>query len=141
MAIQKIELIWITVSDLKKSVTFFTQTLGLSVHQLSEEFGWAEVVGKDGGCLLGIARKESDEPTHCSCCGDNKQKTPMSEQNAIVAFTVDDLDKTIAELKKAGVNFIDEILEIPEGPRMITFVDFDGNKFQLVEPCEMERKR
>lgn len=139
MAIQKIELIWVNVSDLKKSVDFFKNTLKLGVHQLSEEFGWAEVIGKDGGCLLGLAQGEKGQTDGC-CDKKTCLTTTRIGQNAVVAFTVDNLDTTISEFKKAGIVFVDEILEIPDGPRMISFTDPDGNLFQLVEPCEMERK-
>lgn len=44
MVINGIDLSWITVSDLKKSIDFFTKNLGMEVRDLHEQFGWAELV-------------------------------------------------------------------------------------------------
>lgn len=122
MAIKKIELAWITVSDFNKSKDFFKNTLNLNMHEYHDLFGWAEFKGPDGGCLLGMAK---------SCDNDPCNLKPGA--NAIVTFTVDNLDQTMAELKSKGVEFVGDVLVIPNGPKMIYFKDLDGNVFQLVE--------
>lgn len=138
MAIKKIELAWITVSDLGESAKFFGTVLGLTVKQNSPEFGWVELQGKDGGCLLGLAQEEDEEGCSSCCCSDDEDEECCEmKTGTVLTFTVDDLDKTIAEFKAKGVVFIDEILEVPNGPRMISFIDLDGNMFQLVEETKM----
>ncbi len=116
--IKSSDLTWIVVSDIKKSRKFFTETLGLKEHTYSEEHGWVELKGQDGGSWLGVGQADPE-------------MAPGS--NGVVTFTVDNLDKTIAEFKKKNVKLIGEPLEIPGHVRMQMFTDLDGNKFQIVE--------
>lgn len=116
----KIELSWIVVSDLKKAKKFYTETLGLKVHESSEEYGWLEVQGTQGGAFLGIAQASDKEEIQAG-------------SNAVVTITVDNLIAAIEELKKKQVRFIGEVIEIPEQVKMMSFSDADGNRFQLVE--------
>ena len=119
----KIELSWIVVSDLKKAKKFYTEVLGMKVHESCEEYGWLEVQGAKGGALLGIAQASEKEDVKAG-------------SNAVVTITVDNLQSSIDELKKKKVHFIGDILEIPGMVKMITFADSDGNRFQLVENLE-----
>jgi len=119
MTIKKIELGWITVANLKKSKNFFTD-MGLKLVESQEEWGWMELQGTEGGTLLGVgeaSEKNSNKPGH----------------NAVLTFTVDDLVKSKKEMEAKGVKFVDEIMEVPGDVKMVTFVDPDGNNFQLVE--------
>ena len=116
----KIELSWIVVADLKKAKEFYTKVLGLKVNESSDEYGWLEVQGTDGGSLLGIAQA-------------SEQEEMKAGGNAVVTITVKDLDAAISELKKKHVHFIGDILEIPGQVKMITFSDSDGNRFQLAQ--------
>ncbi len=122
MAISKIGLGWITVSDLKKAQTFFADKLGLTVTNSTPEFGWLELQGKDGGSSLGIGQAQPENP-----------HVPKPGHNTILTFTVDDIVQTRKELLKKGVMFVDEIMEIPGHVKMTTFVDNDNNMFQLAE--------
>lgn len=124
MAVKKIGLSWIMASDISKSKKFFADILGLQIGEgSSEEYGWLELIGKDGGSYLGVG--------HCNEQDDCTDVNPG--QNAVITFTVDNLEQSIEEFKAKGVEFIDEIVEIPGHVKMITFVDPDDNKFQLVE--------
>lgn len=123
MAIKKIELSWIVVSDIHRSKDFFKNTLGLNLNEYSEDFGWAELQGKEGGSLIGLAQHNKD------------YSVPVGS-NAIMTFTVDNIEKSISELKNKGIVFIGDIIEVPNGPKMISFNDPDGNLFQLVEEME-----
>jgi predicted enzyme related to lactoylglutathione lyase len=121
MAIKSIDLGWIVISDIKKSKQFFKDVLGLTLVNETPEYGWMELVGKEGGCSLGVGQSRGEHPVE------------KLGQNTVLTFTVDDLVKTIKELQAKGVTFIDEIVEVPGHVKMITFVDPDGNKFQLCE--------
>ncbi len=119
MAIKKIELGWITVSDFKKTKKFFTD-IGLKLMESKEEWGWMELEGAEGGMRLGVGlanEKNPDKPGH----------------NAVLTFTVDNLETTMSDMKAKGAKFVDEIMEIQGEVKMVTFVDPDGNRFQLVE--------
>ena len=121
METKSIELIWIVVKDLKKAVKFYTETAGLKLDVMSEEFGWAELHGHQGGTRLGIA-EEKDEPN-----------TIKSGHNACVTLTVENLDKALKDLKANHAKCIGDIQEIPGHVKMQMVSDTDGNIFQVVE--------
>ena len=116
------DLTWILVKDLNKSVKFYTEKVGLKLNSLDEAFGWAELQGHDGGSMLGIAQMHPSG---------NEWITPG--QNAVVTLSVENLDKAIAELKEKGAKFIGETQEVPDHVKMQMVQDLDGNHFQLVE--------
>lgn len=61
MAVKKIELSWIVVTDLTKALKYFTEVVGLKLHSHHAEFGWAELIGPEGGSFLGIAQANDRE--------------------------------------------------------------------------------
>lgn len=123
MVVKSMELAWVVVSDFAKAKKFFTESVGLKVSSSNDEFGWAELCGKDGGALLGIATAGKHSPVGPG-------------QNAIVTLTVDDIVKAKAQLVKKGVKMLGDIIEVPGIVKMQLFEDLDGNKFQLVEDIE-----
>ncbi len=125
MAIRKMELAWITVSDFAQAKKFFVDTLGLTIFGGNEQFSWLELRGQDGGMLLGVGGSKPNDG--CAI---------KPGQNAVMTFTVDDIEQTKAEFEAKGVVFASEIIEIPSIVKMALFVDPDGNKFQLVENLE-----
>lgn len=110
---------WIVVKDLKKSKKFFEE-IGLKSGQCAEEFGWLEFSGHEGGASLGIAA-ESD-----------KSEIPVGS-NAVVTFTVENIEEAVKELKKKGVKLLGDIMEVPGHVKLQSFCDPDGNHFQLAE--------
>jgi predicted enzyme related to lactoylglutathione lyase len=120
MDIKNISLAWISTADFKKSKTFWTEVVGLQVSSIAEEYQWVELKGQEGA-ILGVGM-----------C--NKPQDPVQPgQNAVVTFTVDNLDKKMADMKAKDVKFIGEVIEVPGHVKMIFFADPDGNKFQLVQ--------
>ena len=119
MAIKKIGLVWISVSDYKKSEKFFVETLGLQLKNKDVEHGWLEVAGSEDGSILGIGQSQADDAWDPGI-------------NAIITFTVDDIEKTIDDLKNKGVT-VGEIMEVPGHVKLATFTDNDGNQFQLAQ--------
>lgn len=110
-------LTWISVSDFKKARKFFTETLGLKELSCAEEMGWVELQGQEGGGTIGVGLAHDMAPG----------------SNAIITFTVDDVDQAAAELKKKNVQMIGDVMEVPGHVRLQMFADPDGNKFQLVQ--------
>lgn len=123
MAIKKMELAWIVSTDLNKAKEFYQDVLGLQVKNFTPEHKWMELVGKDGGLSLGVGEYNPEMPDEPG-------------QNAVMTLTVDDIEETILDLESKGIEFIDEVMEVPGHVKMITFKDPDGNKFQLVEHIE-----
>ncbi|MDR3623776.1 MAG: VOC family protein [Chlamydiales bacterium] len=114
-------LVWIVVRDLKKAIHFYTENVGLRLMNSNEEYGWAELQGSEGGARLGIAQMRG-----------GKEKIKPGE-NAVLTFTVENIEKAKADALKKGVKAIDDIEEVVGHVKMQLFVDQDGNHFQLVE--------
>jgi len=120
MRIKSMELAWIVVKDLKKALEFYTETVGLKLIEENEAFGWAELQGHEGGARLGIAQENSEEAL-------------KSGSNAIVTFTVENIEEAINDLKKKGAKLRGELQEISGHVKMQSIEDSDGNHFQLVQ--------
>jgi predicted enzyme related to lactoylglutathione lyase len=116
--IKSADLVWVTVSDFKKARKFFTETLGLKEISCVEEMGWMELQGQDGGVMIGVGASNDELP---------------AGSNAIVTFTVDDIDQAVADFKTKNIQLLGKIVEIPGHVKLQMFTDLDGNKFQLVQ--------
>lgn len=117
------DLAWIVVKDIKKAVKFYTETVGLKLLKLHEEFGWAELQGPNGGAMLGIAQENANDPYKAGT-------------NACLTFTVENLEISRDSFLQKGAKFIGEIIEVPGHVKMLTGVDGDGNHFQLAQMLE-----
>lgn len=123
MKTKSLGLAWIVVKDFKKAVKFYTEVVGLQLKEMHEEWGWAELGGHDSnGALLGIA---VENPQAQSPIGPG--------QNAVLTFTVANLETAIAEMKKQKASIIGNEEVIPGHVKMQTVKDADGNIFQMVE--------
>lgn len=112
-------LAWIVVKDLDKAIDFYTQTVGLQLKELHQEFRWAELSGPEGA-ILGIGEE-------------NGQSEIPAGGNAVITITVEDMDKALEHFNSKGAKLIGEPLEIPGHVKMQTFTDRDGNTLQLVQ--------
>jgi predicted enzyme related to lactoylglutathione lyase len=117
---QSFDLAWIVVKDFKKAVKFYTETVGLQIKTVDEEFGWAELQGPNGGAMLGIAVENDKDPIKAGA-------------NACLTFTVENLEKSRDFFLKKGAKFLGDIVEVPGHVKMLTGVDADGNHFQLAQ--------
>jgi predicted enzyme related to lactoylglutathione lyase len=121
MAIKSIDLAWISTKDMKKAKAFFADKLGLKIISDSPEYGWMEFTGSECGASLGVGQ-------------DTKECDVKAGQNAIVTFTVDDIEKTKADLKAKGVTIVGDIMEVPGHVKLLYIKDEDGNLFHLAQP-------
>lgn len=114
------ELAWITVKNFDEAVKFYTEVLGLEQKDYAPEYKWAEFEGKEGGARLGI----------CEAC----EESPIKPgENAVVSFTVDNLDEACKFLKKQNVEFVGEVQEIPGHVRMQLIKDSSGNYIHICQ--------
>ncbi len=120
MNVKKIDMTWIVVKDVKAAVKFYTEVVGLKLMEFHEEYGWAELQGHEGGSRLGIAQESAEEQVKAG-------------QNAVVTFTVGNLEQAKAEMVKKGAKCEGDIIEIPGHVKMQTVIDRDGNRFQVCE--------
>lgn len=114
-----IHLTWIVVSNLDEAIQFYSETLGLTVKTIDKNYGWAELAGPDGSAL-GLAQE-------------NLEMQTKAGTNAVVTMVIDDITIGRNELLKKGVNLLGGIMEIPGEVKLQSFLDKDGNHFQLVE--------
>lgn len=121
MEIKEIGLCWIHTSNLKKAEEFFSKTLGLDITSNSPEYGWLEFKGKNNGLAFGVGQE-------------NLEMSPKKAgSSAVVTFTVDNLEEFQKNLEAKGVKFTSDVMEVPGHVKLVSFEDFDGNEFQLVE--------
>ncbi len=120
MQVKEIGLSWIVVKDIKAAVQYYTNVVGLKLMEFNEQYGWAELEGHEGGSRLGIAQE-------------NPQEKVSAGQNAVVTFTVANLDKVKKEMTQKGARFEGDVIEVPGHVKMQTVMDRDGNRFQICE--------
>ena len=113
---------WIVVKDLNVAVKFYTEVVGLTLHNQTTEYGWAELSGPEG-CRLGICQECSEMGTKAG-------------SNAVVTITVEDLDIACSFYTEKGAKLVGEIMEVPGHVKMQTFVDQDGNMMQIVQKLD-----
>ena len=102
------------VEDMPRARAFYEEILGLGPSRNAAASPWVEFDLPGGGCLA-ITSVTGDEPR---------------ADGATIAFEVDDLPATIADLKSKGVTFKAENIESPVC-RMAVCLDPDGNSIIL----------
>ena len=114
------------VKDVSRSVAFYTQRLGFELkHQQLPAF--ANVSLGDTQILLSGPGASGSRPMP------NGQQQEPGGWNRVVLRVVD-LPEFIAELKKAGLRFRNE-METGPGGRQVQLEDPDGNPIELFEPA------
>ncbi|MEO7168077.1 MAG: VOC family protein [Spartobacteria bacterium] len=110
MMIKEVAFIAIAVTDKEKARKFYQETLGLTPGMTGMEGAWTEY--ELGGTTIGVGCHPDWKP---------------SRDGTSVAFEVEDIDATIAQLKERGVTFEMKKIETPVC-WMAQFRDPDGNK-------------
>jgi predicted enzyme related to lactoylglutathione lyase len=114
--IKGVAAVWLPVTDMKRAISFYGNTLGLEVTEHDDD--WSEVDAN--GLKIGLNGSEPE--------------SPQGDGGALVAFQPDgDIEAEVDRLKGEGVEFSDEISEHPWG-RIVPFKDPDGNDLQLYSP-------
>jgi len=114
------------VTDVARSSMFYTQHLGFTLkHQQLPAF--ANVVLGDAQIFLSGPGASGSRPMP-----DGRQQEPGGWNRVVLKIA--DLPAFIAELKKAGLHFRNE-METGPGGRQIQIEDPDGNPIELFEPA------
>jgi glyoxylase I family protein len=119
------------VTDVERSLAFYTQSLGFEVQQNTAPM-FASVVLGNLRLLLGGPGSSGSRPMP-----DGRRQEPGG-WNRIVLY-VDDLAAQIDRLKKAGVHLRNQI-EAGPGGTQIQIEDPDGNPIELHEASKDARK-
>lgn len=120
----------IRVSDLDKSLDFYTRLLGMRVLRQKE---YPE--GKFTNTFIGYGAEETDTVIELTYNWD--QAEPYDKGNAWghLALEVPDVYSTCEALQKEGVNIPRPAGPMKHGNRVIAFIeDPDGYKIELLEP-------
>ncbi len=102
------------VSDLKRALTFYHDTLGLTLHQADEEHGYASL----GAKTISFGLAQTDEPG-------------LIGRHTGIGFVVSDIETKHRDLAAKGVNFTLPPTPQPWGGILAVFEDPDGNQFYL----------
>jgi glyoxylase I family protein len=114
------------IKDVQRSIAFYTQMLGFNLdHQNLPAFGQVSISNLK--LILSGPGASGSRPMP-----DGRQQEPGG-WNRIV-LQVEDLPVRIADLKKKGVNFRNE-MEVGPGGKQIQVEDPDGNPIELFEPA------
>jgi predicted enzyme related to lactoylglutathione lyase len=108
--------VWVPVDDMQRALTFYGETLGLTVQKTQDE--WSEVDA--GGLTIGLNAREGT--------------AAHADGGAVITFTPDgSIDDEVTRLQNAGVNFTGGISDHPWG-RIAPFKDTEGNDLQFYAP-------
>jgi catechol 2,3-dioxygenase-like lactoylglutathione lyase family enzyme len=136
----------ITVSNLERSVSFYRDVLGLKLIKIepprdsrSEMLGVENAVVHIAVLEMGDSKESIELIEFKSPEPPNQYGTPVNSIGQVhLAFRIEDIEASIADLKKKGVEFVSENYEeIVDGPlkgwKWIYFKDPDGVNLELIE--------
>jgi glyoxylase I family protein len=126
MEMKNVATIRYLVSDVTASVEFYTQRLGFTLEQ---QYGPAMAILSRGDMTLWLAGPPASAAKPMP---DGSRPVPGGWNRFVLG--VDDLATLVANLKKDGVRFRNEILQGPGG-RQILCEDPSGNVVELFEPA------
>ena len=124
--------LWIPVSDLKKSLEFYINTLGLTEKltvNLDDE-------GVDPNLKNAFSIIQTKDKKLLLVLVESKEML-VSKSRVIPGWAVGSLENTLENLKSKGVEFVGDIVDFGEF-RYIHFKDLDNNLFQLTQMREEE---
>ena len=121
--LNKIEGITLLVSDIKRSIEFYRDILGLRVNKESEN-------------KIEFSRKESTN-TKLILELDNSKSNQNNKNSVIITFSVSDLNTLYNNLTEKKVNFHKKMSDDESGKNTI-ILDPDGYLISLTEPTSDE---
>lgn len=114
------------VKDVERSVKFYAGHLGFTVEQQAGA-AFAKITNGHMALLLSGPGASGSRPMP-----DGRKQQPGGWNRIVLA--VDDLPARVAEMKKSGLRFRNEI-ETGPGGRQIQLEDPDGNPVELFQPA------
>ena len=118
--------IFFKCKDPQKVKDWYSKNLGLNTDEYGSSFEWRE--GEDPN-KMGF--------TQWSPFPDNTEYIKPSEKEFMINYRVANIEALVAELKKDGVNVLDEIETFDYG-KFVHIMDIEGNKIELWEPVDTE---
>lgn len=108
---------------------WYSRHLGLTVDAYGTNFAWRRTRApeKKGYTLWSPFKKDTDY-------------FGFEGQQFMINYRVDNLEALVAELKRSGVQIVDEIDQEPCG-KFVHIVDNDGRRVELWEPIDDEYEK
>ena len=123
--LKQLDYAMVMVSDMRRSVEFYRDTLGIALKFQSPE--WTEFLTGTTTLALhggGVPQKHSGPPSEGKPAG-----------VCTIGFNVEDVDKTYEELKAKGVRFVmPPTQQEAEGIKLAVALDPDGLTISLAQP-------
>jgi lactoylglutathione lyase len=129
MAVRKLEHVGIMVTDMEKSIAFYTEVVGLKyLYSLTHT---------DGVILMAFLSGTDGSESEIELIQNYPGQLAAEGRTHHVAFTVDDLDAEFARLNGLeGVTVRDkEITTLPNGARYFFFEGPDGEFLEMFQPA------
>jgi predicted enzyme related to lactoylglutathione lyase len=108
------------VTDLDRSIAWYTEVLGCELLYRADEIGWCEMKTHMAGVNIGLSQNEA---------------VPQGG-NATNVWSVVDIDAAKAILDAHGVKQDGDIQHVPDLVKLLTFFDPDGNAMMLAQPLQ-----
>ncbi|MFC4776859.1 VOC family protein [Paenibacillus sp. GCM10023252] len=127
MAVKKIEHLGIMVENLDRSISFYTEVLGLE-HKHT-------MLHSNGIIRLGFLAFPGHEETEIELIEGYNSSLPAEGKVHHAAFTVDDIEAEFKRILSLEVPLRDtEITTLPNGARYFFFYGPDGELLELFQP-------
>ncbi|UFJ42052.1 VOC family protein [Brevibacillus humidisoli] len=126
MAVKRIEHVGIMVRDLERSISFYSDVIGLQLRD--------KLVHSNGVIKLAFLQFAGAKETEVELIEGYNDQLPQEGKVHHIAFTVDNLEAEVERLKTKQVTFIDDgITTLPNGSRYIFFYGPDGEWIEFFE--------
>ncbi|MBE7702226.1 VOC family protein [Oerskovia sp. Sa1BUA8] len=123
----------ITVNDVDESIAFYSDALGLKVHDDvgAEGFRWV-TLGSDAQPGLGIVLS-APHAGRSQADGDALQELMTKGVLPILVFATDDVDALFETVRASGAEVLQEPMDQDWGPRDCAFRDPSGNMVRVAQ--------
>jgi len=125
--IKGIEHVGIAAKDTTALAHWYRDTLGFRIVTQSEETPPSYFVAAPNDAMLEIISANQAPRAH---------HDPRDAGLRHICIGVDDFEGVRAELKKKGVTFTGEVIDLPSGGNVVFFTDPEGNLLHLVHRPE-----
>lgn len=114
----------VITDDVERITTFYEKATGRPAKRFTEDF--AEISTSTGTVALASARTVQGLGAQAP--------RPAANQSVLIEFRVDDVDREYENLKRFGIEFVQEPTTQPWGNRSLLFRDPDGNLVNFFTP-------
>lgn len=123
--IRGMESVTLFSENAKKLAHFYRDKVGLKLGAEAE-------IGEKGEELYELKMGKGSSGLYIVDHSDIKGKA-KEPKRVMVNLEVDNIEKEVERVKKAGVKLIQDIYHVQDYGQIATFADIDGNYFQLVQ--------